>query len=119
MRMPAKKIGLAFTTIAAATGLVFGGATMASASTGLSAGVQAGTGGNGASGLATSVNTSLSAGELAKVTAALKAKDASVVVTSVVKNSDGSYLVVGTRAGVTVRYIISADLKTVTQIAAG
>ncbi|WP_261553583.1 hypothetical protein [Frankia tisae] len=117
--MPAKKIGLAFTTIAAATGLVFGGATMASASTGLSAGVQAGAGGNGASGLATSVNTSLSAGELAKVTAAINAKDSLVVVTSVRKNSDGSYLVVGTRLGVTVKYIVSADLKTTTQIAAG
>ncbi|EIV91074.1 hypothetical protein [Frankia sp. QA3] len=117
MNVPTKKIGLVFTTIAAATGLVFGGATMANASTGLSASAQAGT--SGTSGLSTAVNTSLSAGELAKVNAAVKVKDSSVVVTSVQKNSDGSYLVVGTKANATVKYLVSADLKTTTQIAAG
>jgi hypothetical protein len=49
------------------------------------------------------------------VTAAMKAKDSSVTVTSVRKDPDGSYDVLGTKAGANVMYDVSTDLTTVTQ----
>jgi hypothetical protein len=52
--------------------------------------------------------------ELAKVTAAMKAKDASVTVTGVRKDPDGSYDVLGTKDGSPVMYDVSADLATFT-----
>lgn len=53
--------------------------------------------------------------ELAKVTAAMNAKDASVTVTRVRKDADGSYDVLGTKDGARVFYDVSADLSTFTQ----
>ena len=52
--------------------------------------------------------------ELSKVTAAVKAKDSAVTVTSVRKDEDGSYDVFGTRAGAQVMLEVSKDLKTIT-----
>ncbi|MCK9894297.1 hypothetical protein [Frankia sp. AgB32] len=118
-----KKIGLAAATVATAAGLTFGAATAASASTGLglstSTGVGSSTGvstGLGANGLGLSLGTALSVDEVARVTAVVKAKGALDSVTSVRRNPDGSYLVVGTKAGATVTEQVSADLQTVTRV---
>ena len=59
-------------------------------------------------------HTPVAGDELAKVTAAVKAKDSAVTVTTVQKDPDGSYDVEGTKAGVPVRFDVSADLKTIT-----
>jgi hypothetical protein len=56
---------------------------------------------------------------LAQVTAAVKAKDSSVTVTSVRMDPDGSYDVFGTKAGATVMLEVSKDLKTITTNTAG
>ena len=52
--------------------------------------------------------------ELAKVTAAVKAKDSAVSVTSVRMDPDGSYDVFGTKAGANVMLEVSKDLATIT-----
>ena len=57
--------------------------------------------------------------EATKVAAAVTAKDSAVTVSSVRKNADGSYLVLGTKAGQNVFYRVSADLATVTQAQGG
>jgi len=49
-----------------------------------------------------------------KATAAVLAKDSAVTVTSVRQDSDGSYDVLGTKAGAKVKYEVSADFATVT-----
>ena len=59
-------------------------------------------------------HTPVTGDELAKVTAAVKAKDSAVTVTTVQKDPDGSYDVEGTKAGAPVRFDVSADLKTIT-----
>jgi hypothetical protein len=59
-------------------------------------------------------HTPVTGAELTRVTAAVKANDSAVTVTSVQKDPDGSYDVFGTKAGATVRLEASADLKTVT-----
>jgi hypothetical protein len=58
--------------------------------------------------------TSVTGGELSKVTAAVQAKDPAVTVTQVLKDPDGSYDVFGTKAGSGVRFEVSKDLKTIT-----
>jgi hypothetical protein len=52
---------------------------------------------------------------LAKVTAAVKAKDSAVSVTSVRMDPDGSYDVLGTKTGANVMLEVSKDLKTIAQ----
>jgi hypothetical protein len=69
-----------------------------------------GRGGHGGGG----AHTPVTGAELTKVTAAVKAKDSAVTVTSVQKDADGSYDVYGTKAGAAVRLDVSADLKTIT-----
>lgn len=59
-------------------------------------------------------DTPVTGSALAKVTAAVKAKDASVTVTSVQMDPDGSYDVFGTKAGANVMLEVSKDLKTIT-----
>jgi hypothetical protein len=49
----------------------------------------------------------------------MKAKDATVTVTGVRKDPDGSYDIDGTKAGAQVMYDVSADLATFTERAAG
>jgi hypothetical protein len=58
-------------------------------------------------------HTAVTGDELAKVTAAVKAKDSAVTVTTVLKDADGSYDAIGTKAGNPVRVEVSKDLKTV------
>ena len=60
------------------------------------------------------VHTPVTGDELAKVTAAVTAKDSAVTVTTVRKDADGSYDVLGTKAGAPVMLAVSADLKTIT-----
>ena len=61
-----------------------------------------------------SADTPVTGAEAAKVTAAGKAKDSSVTVTSVRKDADGSYDVLGTKSGSQVMYDVSKDLKSIT-----
>ncbi|MCE1178298.1 MAG: hypothetical protein LWW86_04610 [Micrococcales bacterium] len=64
-------------------------------------------------GMAGHSHTQVTGDELAKVTAAVKAKDSAVTVTSVQKDPDGSYDVMGTKAGAQVMVEASKDLKTI------
>jgi hypothetical protein len=107
-----KKIGLAVAGTAAAGLVVLGGATLADAATKTSAtsSTPIGYGHPGASN-----DTPVTGDELAKVTAAVKAKDSAATVTTVRKDPDGSYDVLATKAGATVMYEVSADLKTITE----
>jgi hypothetical protein len=60
-----------------------------------------------------SQDTPVTGDEATKVSAAVTAKDSSVTVTSVRKDPDGSYDVLGTKDGANVMYDVSADLATV------
>ena len=129
--MPSKSIVTAVCGIAAATGIVIAAASLANASAtatpsaptgyGLGHGQQ-GTapqgdgqqGERGPGGFGGGDHTPVTDSELAKVTAAVKAKDSAVTVTSVRKDADGSYDAFGTKAGAPVRVEVSKDLKTVT-----
>jgi hypothetical protein len=62
-----------------------------------------------------SADTPVTGDEAAKVTAAVVAQDSAVTVTAVRKDADGSYDVVGTKAGAHVMFDVSADLATITQ----
>ncbi|WP_250007930.1 hypothetical protein [Actinoplanes sp. M2I2] len=110
--MSVKKVGLAVAGTAAAGLVILGGATLADAATKTSAtsSTPNGYGHPGASN-----DTPVTGDELAKVTAAVKAKDSAVTVTNVRKNSEGSYRVFATKAGAPVMYKVSADLKTITE----
>ncbi len=72
-----------------------------------------GHGGRGGGGQGPS-HTPVTGAELAKVTAAVKAKDSAVSVSSVRKDEDGSYDVMGTKAGADVFLDVSKDLATIT-----
>jgi len=73
-------------------------------------------GGRGAHG--GSADTAVTGAEMAKVAAAITAKDSAVTVTEVRQDADGSYDVVGTKAGATVAFDVTKDLTTVTAHAA-
>jgi hypothetical protein len=107
-----KKVSLAVAGAAAVGALIFGGATLADAAT-KTAGYSRTPGGYGHPGA--SNDTPVTGDELAKVTAAIKAKDASATVTSVRKDPDGSYDAFAAKSGATVMYEVSADLKTITE----
>lgn len=49
------------------------------------------------------------------MTVAVVAKDRGLTVTSVREDPDGSYNVIGTKAGANVRFDVSANLATITQ----
>jgi hypothetical protein len=110
---------------AVAASLLVGGANALAAATGTSTGSSTGPqsyaspapgyGRQGGPGGGASTDTPVTGDELAKVTAAVKAKDSSVTVSSVRKDPDGSYDVLATKAGVQVMYEVSADLKTISQ----
>jgi len=118
------KVGLVVAGAVAAGALVVGGAALADAATRNSSGTAANghggyAGGTGASGgygqRGGSSDTPVTGDELAKVTAAVKAKDSAVTVTRVQKDPDGSYDAFGTKSGTQVMFEVSADLKTITQ----
>lgn len=122
--MPNKTIITAAAGIVAATGIVITVASLANASTstspsalpGYSLGYDQqsgeGRGQDGPQGGGT--HTAVTGAELTKVTAAVKAKDSTVTVTSVRKDEDGSYDVMGTKAGAPVMLEVSKDLATIT-----
>ena len=62
-----------------------------------------------------SADTPVTGDEATQVGAAVTAKDSAVTVTSVRKDPDGSYDVLGTKAGSNVMFDVSADLATITQ----
>jgi hypothetical protein len=113
------KMGLAAGAAVAAGALLFGGAALANAATGASSTSSTSTAysasgyGRGEGG--GSADTPVTGAEAAKVTAAVKAKDSAVTVTSVRKDPDGSYDVLGTKSGSQVMYDVSADLKTISE----
>jgi len=110
-----KRVGLAAAGVAATGVIVFGASSLANAAAGdpspSSSSPGAGAPGAGRGGAA---DTPVTGDELAKVTAAMTAKDSSVTVTSVRKDPDGSYDVLGTKDGANVFYDVSADLTTFT-----
>lgn len=112
--MSLKKVSLAVAGTVAAGLVVLGGAPLADAATKTSPSSGAPSGyGFGHPGR--SNDTPVTGDELAKVTAAVKAKDSAVTVVGVRKHSDGAYHVFGTKAGGRVMFEVSADLKTVTE----
>ena len=60
-------------------------------------------------------DTPVTGTSLTKVTAAVKARDSALSVTSVRMDPDGSYDVFGTKAGANVMLEVSKDLNTITQ----
>jgi hypothetical protein len=80
----------------------------------ISEGPQGGPGGPGG-GRAQHQHTDVTGDELAKVTAAVQAKDSAATVQSVQKDPDGSYDVHATKAGQPVMYEVSADLNTISE----
>ena len=112
--MSLKKVGLAVAGAAAVGAFAVGGATLADAATKTSESSSAPSGyGYGHPGA--SEDTPVTGDELAKVTAAVKAKDSAATVTSVRKDPDGSYDVLATKAGTNLMYEVGADLKTITE----
>jgi hypothetical protein len=113
-----KKAGVAVAALAAAGALVAAAAN-ANADPNTAASAASGTYSPGNGARPASNDTPVTGDELAKVTAAVTAKDSSVTVTSVQKDPDGSYDVFGTKAGAQVMFEVSADLATITQNANG
>lgn len=108
--MPTNKVALAVAGAVAAGALVLGGTALANATTGTS------TSSSSSSNVdAGSADTPVTGSEAAKAGAAVTAKDSAVTVTSVRKDPDGSYDVLGTKAGAQVMYNVSADLTTISQ----
>ena len=108
--MPTNKIGLAVAGALAAGALLLGGTALANAASGTSTS-------STSSSIADvgSADTPVTGSEAAKAGAAVTAKDSAVTVTSVRKDPDGSYDVLGTKAGAQVMYNVSADLTTIGQ----
>jgi hypothetical protein len=141
--MPRNKIGMSIAALIAAGAIGVGGAALANASATTSAattGVTAlssdssttgsphtnpqpgqaptdRTGGPGgaAGAVAPHQHTDVTGDELAKVTAAVQAKDSAATVQSVQKDPDGSYDVHAMKAGQPVMYEVSADLNTISE----
>ena len=117
-----KRIGLAAAGVVMIGGVVLGAASLASAdpatpSSSTSSGVNGESGRPGQRGGST--DTAVTGDELAKVTAAMKSKDSAVTITSVRKDPDGTYDVLGTKAGAEIFYDVSTDLRTFTLNAGG
>lgn len=58
--------------------------------------------------------TRVTGAELAKVTAAVRAEEGNVTVRRVIKDGRGEYHVIATKSGQRYRYLVSADLKSIT-----
>ena len=114
--MSINKIGVAL--IAAAAGAVaVGGAALANAATvtGTPVAAALSSGDDHPWGRGWSWGTPVTGDELAKVTAAVQAKDPAFTVGVVHKDPDGSYDVFGTKSGTPDGYQVSADLQTITE----
>jgi hypothetical protein len=117
--MSSNKMGLAIGATLAAGALVFGGSALANATSGTSSATGYSASGSYGGGRGGSADTPVTGDQAAKVTAAVKAKDSAVTVTSVRSDPDGSYDVLGTKAGSQVMYDVSKDLKTISEARGG
>jgi hypothetical protein len=107
-----KRVSLAAAGVVAAAVVVLGGSAIADAATPAPSASSSTAAGSDKGG---SADTTVTGDELAKVTAAMTAKDSTVTVTGVREDPDGFYDVTGTKAGADVMYDVSADLTTFTQ----
>ncbi|MEP6796855.1 MAG: hypothetical protein ABI890_01850 [Lapillicoccus sp.] len=95
--------------IIAAAGVVTGDAAIANAATPTGTAAYAGVTGEGQR----SAHTEVTGAEMTKVAGAVTAKDSAVTVTEVRRDADGSYDVLGTKAGAHVMFDVSKDLATI------
>jgi len=112
--MPSNKFVTGAAAVIAAGALIGTGAALSGAATGTVTPTSSATSSSPAGQPSGHAHTPVTGAELAKVTAAVKAKDSAVTVTTVQKDPDGSYDVDATKAGAPVRFDVSADLKTIT-----
>ena len=112
--MPSNKLVTGAAAVIAAGALIGTGAALSGAATGTATQNPSATANSTASDSGGHAHTPVTGDELAKVSAAVKAQDSTVTVTTVQKDPDGSYDVDGTKAGAPVRFDVSADLKTIT-----
>jgi hypothetical protein len=112
--MPSNKVITAAAAVVAAGALIGTGAALSNAATGTPTPISSTSSAPSGAGSAPHQHTAVTGDELAKVTAAVKAKDSTVTVTTVQKDPDGSYDVDATKAGAPIRFDVSADLKTIT-----
>jgi len=117
--MPSNKLVTGAAAVIAAGALIGTGAALSGAATGTATPSPSATTSPSAGQPGGHAHTPVTGDELAKVTAAVKAEDSAVTVTTVQKDPDGSYDVAGTKAGAPVRFEVSADLKTITASTGG
>jgi len=106
------KVLTGIAAVVAAAGLIGTGAALSNAASTTPTATATATSQNGSAN--PNNDTPVTGAELSKVTAAVKANDSSVTVTSVRRDPDGSYDVFGTKAGADVMLEVSKDLKTIT-----
>lgn len=130
--MNPKKLTMAAVSAAAAGLLIVGGTTIANAADDTTPTTTSSTATSGAPGSSSdaatkgtsqtrgaSQDTPVTGDEAAKVSKAVTDKDSTVTVSSVRKDPDGSYDVLGTKSGANVMFDVSADLATITENAGG
>jgi 3-oxoacyl-ACP reductase-like protein len=116
--MSTNRIVTGVAALVAAAGLIGTGAALSNAATTTPTSTSTAAASPNASGNANN-DTPVTGTELTKVTAAVKAKDSAVAVTSVRMDPDGSYDVFGTKSGANVMLEVSKDLKSITTNAGG
>ena len=117
--MSIKKLTIAIALGTAACGLALGGGMAIANAATPNATPTPSSSSSSEGGRGVSADTVVTGDQAAKVTAAVKAKDSAVTITSVRKDPDGSYDALGTKAGASVMYDVSADLATITQSTGG
>src|SRR5688572_22588095 len=117
--MPSTKLVTGAAAVIAAGALIGTGAALSGAATGTATPSPSASTSPSAGQPGGHAHTPVTGDELAKVTAAVKAKDSAVTVTTVQKDPDGSYDVDGTKAAAPVRLDVSADLTTITASTGG
>ena len=113
MAITAAAIAAAGVLVAGVTAVSNASTTTQVATTAYTASGQGGHGASGGAGMGGHAHTAVTGDELAKVTAAVKAKDSAVNIERVQKDPDGSYDVLGTKDGTPVMLEVSKDLKTI------
>ena len=113
MAITAAAIAAAGVLVAGVTAVSNASTTTQVAGTGYTAPGQGGYGAPDGRGMGGHSHTAVTGTELDKVKAAVKAKDSTITVTTVVKDADGSYDVFGTKSGSQVMVEVSKDLKTI------
>jgi hypothetical protein len=111
--MSTNRIVTGVAALVAAAGLIGTGAALSNAATTTPTSTSTAAASPDASGNANN-DTPVTGTELTKVTAAVKAKDSAVAVTSVRMDPDGSYDVFGTKSGANLMLEVSKDLNSIT-----